>query len=551
MHRSTRRRHWSAVAVAAAAAVALAPSNGALAEEAAATTWYRPGATVLGAPGDWPAWQKDLLGTRFNPFESRITPDTVGQLKLKWAYTYADVPFATTGSQPAVVDGTLYVGAPDAKFLALDAVTGATRWTFDLTGVSGPVGGQNTNQVRDGAAVAGRKVYFGDSRGWLYALDKDSGTLAWATRLDEHPSTRLTSSPMVFDGRVYIGVSSIEAGFAGNPSYPCCTHRGQVVALDAATGTVAWRYRTVRPAEPAGSWPSGAPRFAPSGGAVWASPVVEPVTRTVFVGTGQNYTGAEGDIDSMLALSADTGEVRWKRRMTFPDTYTQACTNPANVAYCPGRATGTALDFDFGATANVFLGGGRILVGAGQKSGQYHAFDARTGELVWQTRLAVPNLAAPDPGQSGIEWGTSWDGRRIYAATWNAGPGTLYALNPADGRVLWSTPHPADGCLTGGAGATPQLCAPAFTPAVSTSPGLVYEGSADGKFRVFSAETGAVLWTFDAVRDFQGVNGVPGRGTAISGNGGAVISNGMVYVQAGYYPFYPSDKGHVLLAFGL
>ena len=82
-------------------------------------------------------------------------------------------------------------------------------------------------------------------------------------------------------------------------------------------------------------------------------------------------------------------------------------------------------------------------------------------------------------------------------------------------------------------------------------PGLIYEGSGDGKFRIFSSRTGEILWTFDAIRDFQGVNGVPGRGSALSGNGGAVIANGMVYVMAGYYPFYPTDKGVVMLAFGL
>jgi len=71
---------------------------------------------------------------------------------------------------------------------------------------------------------------------------------------------------------------------------------------------------------------------------------------------------------------------------------------------------------------------------------------------------------------------------------------------------------------------------------------------ADGKIRVFSAADGKVRWTYDAVRDYAGVNG---HGRGIGGNGGAVIVDGMMYVQAAYFPFYPSDKGGVLLAFGL
>src|SRR5919198_801451 len=101
---------------------------------------------------DWSMWQKTITGTRFNPAEYKINPSTVGNLKLKWAYTYPAIPFSRNGSQPAIVGGWLYVGAPDAKFLALDAKTGATKWTFDLTTATH---GTTANPVRDGAAVAG------------------------------------------------------------------------------------------------------------------------------------------------------------------------------------------------------------------------------------------------------------------------------------------------------------------------------------------------------------------------------------------------------------
>jgi polyvinyl alcohol dehydrogenase (cytochrome) len=504
-----------------------------------------------GSAANWRMWQGDLQGTRFNPSERKLSPDTVGRLKLKWAFTYPRIPGARTGSQPAIVDGVLYVGAPDAKFRAMDAKTGAGKWVFDLTTVAGPVSDSNLDMVRDGAAVAGGTVYFGDGRGYVYALNKDTGRLIWSARPDPDPSAWLTSSPLVYEGRVYIGMSSTEAQQAGNPNYACCRFRGNMVALDGRTGAVVWRHYIVPPPTKVGTWPSGAAKYAPSGGAVWSSPAVDPGSGTLYFGTGQNYTGEAGDIDSVLALNARTGAVRWKRQLAFPDTYTMACILPNPGDYCPSHGKGTALDNDFGASPNVVRVGHRTLVTIGQKGGVFHAFDAATGRTVWQTRLSVMDTNKPDPGDVGVQWGSSFDGKRLYAATWRANPGTLYALDPATGRVLWKTPHPADGCSTGGAAANPEMCLPAFTPAVSSTPGLVYEGSYSGKMYIFSSRDGKLRWQFDAVRDFQGVNGIPGHGIGISGNGGAVIADGMVYVQAGYYPYYPSDKGYTLLAFGL
>ncbi|MCA1654895.1 MAG: PQQ-binding-like beta-propeller repeat protein [Pseudonocardiaceae bacterium] len=470
----------------------------------------------------------------------------MGQLKLKWAYTYEKVPYARVGSQPAVSGGVLYVGAPNGKLLALDAKTGATRWTFDLDPITGPLPGGVQNQVRDGAAVYGDKVYIGDSTGRIYAVDKNTGRLVFATKVSEQPQSILTSSPLVVRGRLYVGVSTLESGAAGNPNYPCCSHRGSVVSLDANTGRVLWNYYTLPAAQQVGTWPSGAAKFSPSGGSVWSSPVADLATGTIFVGTGNNATGEAGDIDSVLALDMYTGRPRWKQQMTFPDTYTTQCEKPDPGEYCPGLGT-TALDADFGASANVISVDGRTLVTIGQKNGMFYAFDARTGKVVWRTEIA------PGPhGGAGTQWGSVYDGRYIYTATWFDGsPSSLLALDPRTGRIVWRSAHPADGCATGGAAAFPDVCGIGFTPAPSGTPGLLYEGSMDGKFRIFSARDGAKLWEFDAVRDFQGVNGVPGRGSAISGNGGAVIVDGMVYVQAGYYPFYPSDKGVVLLAFGL
>jgi polyvinyl alcohol dehydrogenase (cytochrome) len=495
-------------------------------------------------------WQKDLSGSRFAS-HSAINPDNAGQLQLKWAFTFPSIPGVYPGSQPAVVDGTLYVGSTDAKFYALDARTGAVRWSYGLTTVAGPWTTAQPDPVRDGPAVVGNTVYFGDSRGYVYALNRYTGQLRWATLLDRtNPDVRITSSPIVFDGRVYIGLSNQEGGYqTTNLNYPCCTARGQFVALNARTGSVIWRYYTVPPATAVGTWPDGATEYAPSGGSVWDSPVIDPASRTIYLGTGQNYTGTEGDTDSVIALDLGNGHVRWRFKAQA-DTYTDVCGEPQYLAYCPGAADGTAHDWDFGASPNLFRVHGRLVLGIGEKSGVYRAFDAATGKLLWSRSLSAdPNSAG---GDGGVQWGTSYDGQRLYVATWIDKPnGNVFALDPATGAILWETAGPADGCTTGGA-ASAAGCKLAFTPAVTSSPGLVYEGSADGKMYVFSAATGRLLWQYDTVRSFNGVNGVAGHGESISGVGGAVVAEGMVYVQSGYYPLRSApNTGTVLLAFGL
>jgi polyvinyl alcohol dehydrogenase (cytochrome) len=527
---STRgRRHWT-VAVLVALCLIVAQSA------AATATPAKP------RPGDWPSWQKDLSGSRSNQQERQITPANVGGLKLKWAFGYPRNAGAGR-SQPAVVGDTIYFGAPDGLFHARDARTGAAKWSFDLSTV-----GTGRAQVQDGPAVAGGKIYFGDSRGYLYAVDQRTGKLVWAERLDTTISAIVTSSPIVFGGRVYVGVSSGE-NILGK-EHPCCTFRGHVNALDAETGKLAWRFHTVPEAKPDGTWPNGKPRFSPSGAGVWSTPAIDPMTRTLYVGTGQNYTGSAGHYDSVLALDIASGKPRWTRKMTDVDTWRRECSSPSpeDQKYCPNLPDGTALDFDLGAAPNLFSAGGRHLVGIGQKAGVYHVLDARTGDIVWQRQLSTP---MPSGGLSGIQWGTSYDGHRLYIATYMANPGKLFAIDPANGHVAWEKANPADGCTTGGAAQYPNICRLGHPTAVTTTPGLVWVGSMDGKLRAYSARTGEVAWAHDTIADVTTVNGGTGRGGSLAGAGGPVVANGMVYAQTGsFFTPYPNDKGYVLLAFG-
>ncbi|WP_419993016.1 PQQ-binding-like beta-propeller repeat protein [Streptomyces boninensis] len=507
---------------------------------------------------DWPSWHHDLSGSRHNPGEERLTQDTVGKLKLQWAFGY-DKDAGPPLSQPAVVGDTVYFGSPEGKVHARDAKTGAARWEFALRSVEKGMPDSvvdhygarfNPVVVSSGIAVATGRVYFGGGQARLFALDQKTGKRLWQRRLDTSRTATLTSTPVAYGGRVYVGVSSGENTLG--KKHPCCRFRGHVDALDAATGKLVWRHYTTPEPRRDGSWPNGKDKFAPSGAGVWGTPAIDGGTRTLYVGTGQNYTGSAGEYDSVLALDIDTGKPRWTRRMTDVDTWRSECsaTTAADRAYCPNAKSGTALDFDLGAAPNLFSAGGRKLMAIGQKSGVFHVLDAKSGKIVWQRQLSEPPKGFP---LAGIQWGSSYDGKRLYAATYMAGPGTLFALDPATGHVHWKRPAPADGCKTGGAAAYPKICVPGFTPAVTTTPGLVWEGAIDGKMRAYAADSGKPLWTYDTMRPLRTVNGLPARGGALAGRGGAVVAGGQVYVQAGY-PFspYPNPgRGSALLVFGL
>ncbi len=501
---------------------------------------------------NWSSWGHDLLNSRFNPFANDIRPGNVAKLALKWAFVFPDA--TTAASQPAIVDDTLYVGGWNAKFYALNAKTGQVKWSYDTTSFTGALPpGQNA--VRNGPAVAGGKVYFGDLTGNLYALDARTGAFSWAKKLDSHPATRLTSSPVVWNGRVYIGVSSAETGIALNPQYPCCTFRGSMVALNARNGDEIWRYYPIaQTPQQTGVNAIGTPQFGPSGAPIWSSPAIDPLAGLLYFGTGQNYSNpATNRSDSIIALELGTGRERWATQLTPNDRWNLAC-NPELFGFPPTPFPNCPLpnvdnkDFDFGSSPNIFVawkdGRLRTLVGAGQKSGIYHTLDAATGQIVWQTQVSIGGVA----GSGGIQWGTSWDGQRLYVSTHQANPGSLNALDPATGRILWTNKNPADGCTTGGAANDPD-CRLAMPAAPSTVPGLVFAGSWDGKFRAYDSRSGKILWSYDTHQNFTGTNGLTGRGGSINGAGASIV-DGTVYINSGYQPFPNGGMaGNVLLAF--
>ena len=248
---------------------------------------------------EWPVAGQNLGGTRNQPAEHLIGPSNVNTLTPKWVFTTGGDVSAT----PTVADDAVYFPDWAGNLYAVNKDTGQLIWSHkisDYDGISGAVS-------RVSPVVSGDELILGDieiikeahSGASLIAVDRRSGVLRWITKVDTHLAAQITGSPVVFGDTVYSGVSSNEEStLSGNPSYPCCTFRGSVVALDVNTGELRWKTYIVPDNNGATD------QF--SGGAVWQPPAIDPARGVLYVGTGNNYTVPASVLECQSALAGDS-----------------------------------------------------------------------------------------------------------------------------------------------------------------------------------------------------------------------------------------------------
>ena len=276
-----------------------------------------PGAPLvdaLSAP-HWNGWGVDPSQHRFQPsMMAQLAPDDVPRLKLKWAFGYPGAVRAF--AQPTIVAGRLFVGSQSGKVYSLDSGSGCIYWEFNA---DKPV----RSAIVIGQRADGWSVYFGDFGANVYAVDAMTGTELWKTRIEDHPAARITGSPALVDATLFVPVSSNEEGTGANPTYPCCSFRGSLVAVEASTGKLQWKgYTIVQEAKPTAMNSAGVELKGPSGAAIWSSPTFDDVTRRVYVTTGDNYSDPPTDTsDAILAFDAESGELVWSRQTTTGDAY--------------------------------------------------------------------------------------------------------------------------------------------------------------------------------------------------------------------------------------
>jgi outer membrane protein assembly factor BamB len=303
---------------------------------------------------NWPQFREGLLHRGQNRYENVLSPSTTSIGKA-WTFHLGSGDATYPASSPALVNGVVYVGSFDDHLYALDAATGAKRWSF-RTGAS----------IRSSPAVANGVVYVGSEDGRLYALDDATGTQRWSFQ----SGTSVGSSPTVAHGTVYIGFGD-----------------HNVYALDAATGAMRWSFRT--------------------GNYVFSSPAV--ANGVVYVGSSD---------DHVYALDAATGVEKWSFRTGGFVLSSPSVANGVvfvgsqdGSLYALDAATGTTR-WSFhtrGVYSSPAVANGMIYVGAEK----VYALDAGTGVRQWSFRtrdfvdqsLAVAN---------GVVYASSF-GHTVYA----------------------------------------------------------------------------------------------------------------------------------------
>jgi polyvinyl alcohol dehydrogenase (cytochrome) len=511
---------------------------------------------------EWRTIGQDAANSRSQPAERRLSPKNVHRLAPKWVATTA----GDVSGTPAVANGAVYFGDFGGTLWKLNAETGTKIWSHQVPDYTGNAG----DYARTSPSLAGNILVVGIIKGStavagpnMLGIDARTGELRWKKQIHPDPHAAMTGSPVLVGDTIITGISANGASnVAGGPTF-----RGAIVALNAKTGHILWRSYSLPNNGGAPGGYSGATMFSPpavsvSAGLVYGTfgqPYSEPASVTACHaangGFAEKCEQKGAYLRSIVAFDLLTGNPKWSYRVGGHRPWVLACGSlPPSVTWCPAESDSEKWDMG-GSGANVMRirtrghehhdhdaswrddsdRGGRDewrdVVGIGGKSGVYTLLDAKTGKHIWST------LIGPGGDQGGMEWGTAFDGERIYASITNhhhipykltekgvlsettVTGGSWAALDPVTGTILWQTADPQTETLAGLGEVGVWDLAP-----LTVANGVVYAGSMaklanQDQMFALDAATGEILWQ---------------HGAGSSVNAGPAVVNGTVYWGSGY-----------------
>ena len=501
--------------------------------------------------------------TRYYP-NRQINTQNVKNLVPAWIFQTEVVDSLET--TPIVVNGVMYVTTSYNHVYALDAETGTEIWHYKQK--LGPITVYCCGPNNRGVAVSGDKVFMATLDAKMVALDAKTGRLVWETELaDPELGYSETMSPTVVGNKVLIGTNGGEYGI-----------RGFVKALDTETGEEIWTFNTI-PENSVGVWQThdatgrdmlrdiaaekvayakmGDP-YETLGGGVWQNPAVDEETGRIYFTVGNPSPDLDGSLrpgdnlytDSLVSIDLDTGEYVCHFQYVAHDVWDLDAVSPPVIADVQNAS---------GETVKGILHGG--------KTGHIYVHNADDCSMIRHSDAMVPQEdmwvlptkegARMLPGANG---GVEWSPLAV-----NTDLGLSYAINlhqPMTYHVE-SSPYPEGKLWLGGAFKvipdeeqwgnvtavdynTGKLRwkvkteQPMIGGILATAGGLVFTGEGNGMFKGYDAETGAVLWKFQAG---AGVNAPPASYT-VDGDQYIVVAAGG-NAQLGY------KYGNNIIAFKL
>ncbi len=425
-------------------------------------------------PGNWLTYSGSYDSHRYSRLD-QIHRENIQELRLKWVFQMRTLEEVET--TPLVVDGIMYLTEPPSNAHALDTRTGRTFWSYvrDLPDEIHTCCGR----VNRGLAILGERLYLGTVDAHLVALDAKTGSVIWDVEVADHRTGHsITSAPLVVQDKVIVGIAGGEFGI-----------RGFLDAYDAKSGKRVWRFQTIPgPGEPGhdtwegDSWKTG-------GAPTWLTGSFDPELNLIYWGTGNpspdfNGETREGDnlySDSVIALDADTGQLKWYFQFTPHDVWDW------DAAQIP-----VLLDAQF-------QGRLRKLILWPNRNAFYYVFDRETGELLLVRQFARQTWAE----------GIDSNGRPIVKPEALPSEEGVVVLPGIQGAINWFSPsyNPLTGLLYLPVRDVPTLVT---TGDISFSPGDFFLGSrwqglpdepSWAVIRAMVPQTGEVKWEYSLHRD--------------------------------------------------
>ncbi len=257
---------------------------------------------------NWLTYHGDYRGARYSALD-QINSHNVGSLVPVWTYHVDRARRLET--TPIVYDGIMYVSNSN-QVDAVDVRSGRAVWSY----VDTRAGREDVNR---GVAILGNSVFVVASDGYLISLNRLTGGVNWHKQYaDVKKGQFSTLAPLALKDRVLVGVSGGDSGM-----------RGFVAALSAATGEELWRFYTVPAKGEPGSETWGEFDVQWGGGATWMNGTYDPELNLTYWATGNPWPdyygggrrGANLYTDSIIALDADTGKLKWYFQFTPHDTH--------------------------------------------------------------------------------------------------------------------------------------------------------------------------------------------------------------------------------------
>ena len=460
-------------------------------------------------PNNWLMYSGNYKSQRYSGLDQIDRANAAG-LEVQWVHQLSTLDQAET--TPIVVDGVMYITESPSTVIAVEAATGRPFWRYEHPLPDDMVFccGRNNR----GVAVQGDHIIMSTLDAHLVALDPKTGSVMWDTTTSEATSGySKTAAPLIVGDKVFSGIAGGEYGI-----------RGFIDAYDVNSGEQEWRFMTTPGPDNPDSQTWSGDSWRRGGAATWMTGSYDPELNLVYWGTGNPGPDYDGTVrmgdnlysDSVVALDADTGEMKWYFQFTPHDIHDWDATQIPILA------------------DTMFNGEMRKLMLFPNRNAFFYVLDRETGEFLlgkpyakqtWAEGLDTNGRPILVPGMEptlegtvvspGITGGSNW-----WSPTYSPRTDLLYvmAYDSETRYYIRKTAYEEGDSYRAGGGVTPESpdsyyrAVRALSPQtgdvmwefpvnprstsglMSTAGDLVFGGTFDGFFFALDAETGEELW---------------------------------------------------------